>query len=84
MDIHREKADKYQGLFNLMNNEHGLILTITEMDEIIIEAQKVVNKNFDLADVRKSSPLVEGNTKSNVKNNTQTRRLASPPPPIKR
>lgn len=44
MDIHREVADKYQGLFNLMSKEHNLILTINEMDEIIIEAQKVVNK----------------------------------------
>lgn len=44
MDIHREIADKYQGLFNLMSKEYNLILTISEMDEIIIEAQKVVNK----------------------------------------
>jgi len=44
MDIQRETADKYQGLFNLMSKEHNLILTISEMDEIIIEAQKVVNK----------------------------------------
>jgi len=44
MDIHREIADQYQGLFNLMSKEHNLILTISEMDEIITEAQKVVNK----------------------------------------
>ena len=44
MDIHREIADQYQGLFNLMSKEHNLILTISEMDEIIIESQKVVNK----------------------------------------
>lgn len=44
MDIQREVADKYQGLFNLMSKEHNLILTISEMDEIIIEAQKVVNE----------------------------------------
>jgi len=44
MDIHREIADKYQGLYNLMRKEHNLILTISEMDEIIIEAQKVLNK----------------------------------------
>jgi len=37
-------ADYYQGLFNLMHNEHGLTLTISEMDEIISESQKVVNK----------------------------------------
>jgi hypothetical protein len=35
-------------------------------------------------DVIKSTPLIEGNTKSNVKNNTQRGRLAPPPPQIKR
>ena len=44
MDIHRKKAEQYQGLFNLMSKEYNLILTISEMDEIIIEAQKVINK----------------------------------------
>jgi len=44
MDTQRQIADHYQGLFNLMSNEHNLILTISEMDEIIIEAQRVVNK----------------------------------------
>lgn len=34
-------AEQYQGLFNLMSKEHGLILTISEMDEIIKEARKV-------------------------------------------
>jgi hypothetical protein len=45
IDINKEIAHKYQGLFNLMIAEYNLILTISEMDEIIIEAQKVVNKN---------------------------------------
>jgi len=45
MDIHREIADQYQGLFNLMSKEHNLILTISEMDEIILEAQKVIEKH---------------------------------------
>jgi len=31
----REEADFYQELFNHMHGEHNLILTITEMDEII-------------------------------------------------
>lgn len=44
MYIPIEIADKYQGLFNLMSKVHNLTLTISEMDEIIIEAQKVVNK----------------------------------------
>ena len=29
---------------------------------------------------KKPTPLIEGRTKSNIKNNTQTRRLAPPPP----
>ena len=33
---------------------------------------------------KKVSPIIEGRTKSNVKNNTQTKRLAPPPPPMKR
>ena len=42
MDIQRETALKYQGLFNLMAKEHGLILEQSEMDEIIKEAMAVV------------------------------------------
>jgi hypothetical protein len=34
-------AIQYQGLFNLMHERHGLILTATEMDDIIIESQKI-------------------------------------------
>ena len=34
-------AEQYHGLFNLMPKEHRLSLTISEMDEIIKEAQKV-------------------------------------------
>jgi hypothetical protein len=37
-------AKEYQGLFSHMSREHGLILTIGEMDEIIRESQNVVNK----------------------------------------
>ena len=49
----REEADKYQDFFNFMNKEHNLTLTVSEMDEIILEAQKAVNKitsNTMLAD----------------------------------
>lgn len=42
-DIPREIADQYQDFFNMMNQEHGLTLTISEMDEIIYEALKVHN-----------------------------------------
>jgi hypothetical protein len=43
MNTQKEEADKYQGLFNLMSKEHNLTLTISEMDNIIREAQKVVH-----------------------------------------
>lgn len=43
-DIQREIADKYQEFFNFMNQEHNLILTIEQMDEIVFEAQKLVKK----------------------------------------
>lgn len=49
-NIPREIADKYQDLFNLLNQEHDLILTISEMDEIILEVQKLV-ENFSIAPV---------------------------------
>lgn len=41
MDIIRETADKYQPLFNLMSKEHGLTLTINEMDDIIAKVDEV-------------------------------------------
>lgn len=57
-------------------------------EEEYLKAKRIVqdyeSKHLNISAVRKSSPLVEGRTKSNVKNNTQTRRLAPPPPPMKR
>lgn len=41
MDIIRETADKYQPLFNLMSEDHGLTLTISEMDDIISKVDEV-------------------------------------------
>jgi len=59
---------------------------ITEKD--YLKAKKIVqeyeSKHMNISAVRKSSPLIEGKTKSNIKNNTQKGRLAPPPPPIKR
>ena len=43
-DFPEEIANCYQGLFDLMENEHGRILLIYQMDEIIKEAQKVTEK----------------------------------------
>ena len=42
--VNTEIADKYQQFFNFMNQEHDLILTIEEMDEIVFEAQRLVKK----------------------------------------
>ena len=57
-------------------------------EEEYFKAKRIVqdyeSKHLNISVVRKSSPLVEGRTKSNIKNNTQTRRLAPPPPPMKR
>ena len=45
--VNVEVADKYQEFFNFMSQEHNLILTISEMDEIVTEAQRLVKK-FDI------------------------------------
>ena len=42
--VSKETADKYQDFFNFMNQKHGLILTISEMNEILEEAQKLLNQ----------------------------------------
>lgn len=55
-DIPREIADTYQDLFNLMSNEHNLILTISEMDEIIHETQKIINNINNMAKKMKNLP----------------------------
>lgn len=42
--IQQETADKYQEFFNFMSQEHDLILTIEQMDEIVFEAQRLLKK----------------------------------------
>jgi flagellar biosynthesis regulator FlbT len=44
MYINRELADKYQEFFSFMSQEHNLILTVSEMDEILSEAKKLESK----------------------------------------
>jgi hypothetical protein len=39
--------DKYQGFFNFMSQEHDLILTVEEMDEIFHEALKTIQSIND-------------------------------------
>ena len=39
-----ETADMYQEFFNFMNQKHNLILTISEMDEILHESEILIEK----------------------------------------
>jgi len=48
MEVDTEIAKAYQPLFDLMANEHGKILTISEMDDIISAAEKVIEANNEL------------------------------------
>lgn len=49
--ITKEKiTDCYQSLFEFMHSEYNLILTISEMDEIIITSKKVIEKINNLQD----------------------------------
>ena len=52
MDTQQEMTKEFQPLFELMLDEHNLILTISEMEDIIIVVQKVLkllsNKNMDI------------------------------------
>lgn len=43
MDRQREEAAIYQSLFDHMSDTHGLILTISEMDDIIHECMNICN-----------------------------------------
>ena len=56
--VNRELADKYQDFFNFMNQEHNLILTKEEMDEILSEAERLVKK-LTIHDVSKSFTVEE-------------------------
>lgn len=67
-NIPREIAEQYQDFFNFMSQEHDLILTCEEMDEIVFEAQRLVKK-FDIA--RVSVSFEEGYEKGWVEATTQ-------------
>lgn len=43
-NIPLEIADQYQDFFNFMSQEHDLILTISEMEEIRFEVEKLNEK----------------------------------------
>lgn len=40
MNIDRETADKYQGLFNYLNDQYGINPTIEGMNDLIAEVDK--------------------------------------------
>ena len=52
MDTQQEMTKEFQPLFDLMLDEYNLILTISEMEDIIIVVQKVLkllsNKNMNI------------------------------------
>ena len=45
MDTQQEMTKEFQPLFEIMLNEHNLILTISEMEDIIIVVQKFLKQN---------------------------------------
>ena len=45
MDTQQEMTKEFQPLFELMLDEHNLILTISEMEDIIIVVQKFLKQN---------------------------------------
>ena len=58
MIINTEIADKYQEFFDFFSQEHNLILTIEEMQEILSESQKLESK-LSQHDVSGSLPTDE-------------------------
>lgn len=65
MDIIKETAEKYQPLFNLMSEEHGLTLTMSEMDDIIAKVDEV--KQLFIPIVSQRSELLNLKAKSKHK-----------------
>ena len=45
MDTQQEMTKEFQPLFNLILDEHNLILTMSEMEDIIIAVQKFLKQN---------------------------------------
>jgi hypothetical protein len=39
-----EKADVFQEFFNFLSQEHDLTLTVEEMEEIVLESDKLITK----------------------------------------
>ena len=45
MNTQQEMTKEFQPLFDMMLDEHNLILTISEMEDIIIAVQKFLKQN---------------------------------------
>ena len=54
-DISREHADKYQYFFNFMSQEHDLILTCEQMDQIVFES-RILNSELNIPDDKYDIP----------------------------
>lgn len=63
-----------------------LLDQIERMADVVVPKGTLRHKAKALTkeEVVKSFPLIEGKTKSNIKNNIPKEKLAPPPPPIKR
>jgi hypothetical protein len=78
-ELIQEIWDKQQKIFDSC----GMFSKEQALNESV-ELLEVYISKLHQTTVSRSSPIIEGKTKSNVKNNTQTGRLAPPPPPIKK
>jgi hypothetical protein len=56
-DFIKEQAAIYQDFHDFMNQEHGLILIISQMDEIIYEVGELTKK---LEHATKRTPITKG------------------------
>jgi len=63
MEITRNKADKYQGLFNYLNEQYGINPTIEGMDDLILEVDKA--KQLILSGVSTMLPSIDSSTFKN-------------------
>lgn len=57
MEIEKAKAEKYQDLFDLFWQEHNLIMTISEMDEVIAEVNKIQQNTLTLESKVDNRPM---------------------------
>lgn len=61
----KKEAEKYQEFFNFFQQEYDIILTVSEMKEIVSEAQKLVE---NIVRMENKSPLILQNRKDIIIN----------------